>query len=119
MEEFVKPFKALSDETRLRILNILVKQECCVCEVMQALNISQSRASRNLGILENAGFLKSHREGAWVHYALSDDPTSSFAVTLAKMTGEFSDRDTLFKKDRERLEKAKKIGLGCPIKPAR
>ena len=119
MEEFVKPFKALSDETRLRILNILVKQECCVCEVMQALNISQSRASRNLGILENAGFLKSHREGAWVHYALSDDPTSSFAVTLAKMTGEFSDRDILFRKDRERLKKAKKVGLGCTVKPAR
>lgn len=118
MEEYLKPFKALSDETRLRILNILVKKECCVCEVMQALNISQSRASRNLGILENAGFLKSHREGAWVHYALSDSPASGFAVTLAKLTGEFSDQDMLFKKDRERLKKARKIGLGCTVKPA-
>jgi ArsR family transcriptional regulator, arsenate/arsenite/antimonite-responsive transcriptional repressor len=115
MEEFVKPFKALSDETRLRILNILVKQECCVCEVMQALNISQSRASRNLGILEEAGFLKSHHEGAWVHYTLRDD-SSNFAVMLAKMTGEFSDEDDLFKQDRERLKKAKRLGLCCTQK---
>ena len=117
MEEFVKPFKALSDETRLRILNILVQKECCVCEVMQALNISQSRASRNLGVLEEAGFLKSHREGAWVYYALRDDPASSFAVTLAKMTGEFADRDPLFRKDRMRLKKAKRIGY-CVDNPS-
>ena len=117
MEEFVKPFKALSDETRLRILNILVQQECCVCEVMQVLNISQSRASRNLGILEEAGFLTSHREGAWVHYALRDDSASSFAVTLAKMTGEFADRDALFRKDRLRLKKAKRIG-NCMEEPS-
>jgi ArsR family transcriptional regulator len=119
MEEYVKPFKALSDETRLRILNILVKQECCVCEIIQALNISQTRASRNLGILEEAGFLKSHREGAWVHYALNDDPANSFAVTLAKMTGEFSDRDILCGNDRERLKKAKKAGLCGTVKPYR
>ena len=110
MPDFVKPFKALSDETRLRILNVVVQKECCVCEVMQALEISQSRASRNLRILEDAGFLKSHREGAWVHYALSDDPTNNFTVTLAKITGEFSGRDALFRKDRMRLKKAKRIG---------
>jgi ArsR family transcriptional regulator len=67
MEEFIKPFKALSDETRLRMLNILLQRECCVCEVMQVLNISQTRASRNLKLLEEAGFLKSRREGACVY----------------------------------------------------
>ena len=71
MEEFLKPFRALSDETRLRMLNILTQQECCVCEVMQALNVSQTRASRNLKILEEAGFLKSRREGTWIHYSLN------------------------------------------------
>jgi len=63
MEEFLKPFKALSDETRLRMLNILTEQECCVCEVMQVLGISQTRASRNLKILEEAGFLQARRTG--------------------------------------------------------
>ena len=42
MRDLVKAIKALSDETRLRILNLLLEQECCVCEVMQALDISQT-----------------------------------------------------------------------------
>ncbi len=57
MRDFVKLFKALSDETRLRMLNVLLERECCVCEVMQALDISQTRASRNLAALYEAGFL--------------------------------------------------------------
>ena len=48
MRELVEAFEALSNETRLRILNLLLERECCVCEVMQALQISQTRASRNL-----------------------------------------------------------------------
>lgn len=118
MQDFIKPFKALSDETRLRILNIVVQKECCVCEVMQTLEISQSRASRNLRILEDAGFLKSHREGTWIHYSLSDDPDSKFAVDLAKMTGNLSDKDTLFRKDKERLKKARRLAATiCTEKP--
>ena len=54
MRDLVKAMKALSDETRLRILKVLLERECCVCEIMQALDISQSRASWNLVILEDA-----------------------------------------------------------------
>ena len=46
MRDVVKTFKVLSDETRLRALNLVIEQECCVCEVIQALQISQSKASR-------------------------------------------------------------------------
>ena len=55
MRDFIQLMKALSDETRLRISHLLLERECCVCEVMQALDISQTRASRNLGILQGAG----------------------------------------------------------------
>jgi ArsR family transcriptional regulator len=113
MQELIKTFKALSDETRLRILNIIVQKECCVCEVMQALNISQSRASRNLRILEDAGFLKSHREGAWVHYALSDEPSTNFAIGVAKMTAELSARNVSLRTDKARLKRAVRLGKGC------
>jgi len=51
MREFIRVFKALSDETRLRMLKLLSEGELCVCEIMQAMEISQTRASRNLGIL--------------------------------------------------------------------
>ena len=63
MRDFIMAAKALSDETRLRILNLLFVRECCVCEVMQVLAISQTRASRNLNLLLGAGFLKVRREG--------------------------------------------------------
>ena len=73
MRELVKAFKALSDETRLRILNLLLERECCVCEVMQALNISQTRASRNLNALYDAGFLKLRKEGLWSLYSIDKE----------------------------------------------
>jgi len=72
MRQLIKVFKALSDETKLRILKILQERdELCVCEIMQALNISQSRASRNLGILKNAGFVIDRRDGLWIHHSLN------------------------------------------------
>ena len=113
MEEFLKPFKALSDETRLRMLNILTEQECCVCEVMQVLGISQTRASRNLKILEEAGFLQARRDGTWVYYSVNDDSAKNFAAALAKMTGGFTAKSPLFQPDREQLQKAKWSGLCC------
>src|SRR4030043_1247308 len=70
MRELVKAFKALSDETRLRILNLLLERECCVCEVMQALDISQARAARNLSALYDAGFLKPRQDGLWSLYSI-------------------------------------------------
>ncbi len=73
MEELIKAFKALSDETRLRILNLLIHRDCCVCEVMQALDISQTRASRNLQILYEAGMLRHWKEGLWSHYGIVEE----------------------------------------------
>jgi ArsR family transcriptional regulator len=61
----VKTFKTLPDETKLRTLNILLERKCCVCEVMHALDISQTRASRNLNALYDAGFLRLPKEGLW------------------------------------------------------
>jgi len=64
-------FKALSDETRLRILKLLEVREMCVCEVMVALDLTQPTASHHLGILENAALVKARKEGKWVFYSLT------------------------------------------------
>ena len=82
MQDLIKVMKALSDETRLRILKVLLEKECCVCEVMQALDISQSRASRNLGILRDAGLLRDRRQGQWVYYSLDGDTIASYPRLL-------------------------------------
>ena len=65
-------FKALADETRLRILSLLEVREMCVCEIMVALNLTQPTASHHLGLLENAGLVKDRKEGKWVFYSLVD-----------------------------------------------
>jgi len=65
-------FKALADETRLRILSLLEVREMCVCEIMVALDLTQPTASHHLGILENAGLVKDRKEGKWVFYSLAD-----------------------------------------------
>ena len=113
MQEAIKALKALSDETRLRIINVLVKRECCVCEVMQALDISQSRASRNLGILEDTGFLKARRDGAWLLYPIDCETTNRYAASSAEPFNGFFIDDEELSKDRERLKHTARIGPGC------
>jgi len=70
MRDLLKIFKALADETRLRIMYLLMEREACVLEIKQAMGISQTRASRNLGILADAGLLKARRDGPLVFYSL-------------------------------------------------
>ena len=113
MQDLIKAMKALSDETRLRILNVLLERECCVCEVMQALDISQTRTSRNLSILQDAGFLKARREGTWMFYSVDWQTANRYATPLAKLLKDFPIRDEVLAKDRERLKKAARMGPGC------
>ena len=75
-------FKALADETRLRILSLLEVREMCVCEVMVALGMTQPNASHHLGILENVGLVKRRKEGKWVYYAISDQELIEYIHTF-------------------------------------
>ena len=113
MQHLIKALKALSDETRLRILKVLLERECCVCEIMQALDISQSRASRNLGILQDAGFLKARREGLWIVYSVDWQTANRYATSLAKLVKDSPVSNEVLAKDKERLKHAKRIGPGC------
>jgi len=75
-------FKALADETRLRILSLLEVREMCVCEVMVALGMTQPNASHHLGILENVGLVKRRKEGKWVYYSVSDQELLETLLTF-------------------------------------
>ena len=70
MEKYTEKFKALSDETRLRILYLLLKvnTELCVCELTDTLEIPQYNVSRHLKILKNAGLVEERKEGRWVYF---------------------------------------------------
>jgi ArsR family transcriptional regulator len=113
MRDFLQATKALSDETRLRILNLLLERECCVCEVMQALDISQTRASRNLSALYDAGFLKLRKEGLWSLYSINTDSLEDYHSALLDAARKALKDNKVLDEDRERLRKAKRIGPGC------
>jgi ArsR family transcriptional regulator, arsenate/arsenite/antimonite-responsive transcriptional repressor len=72
MNELVTIFKALSDETRLRIIKLLEEGELCVCDIVAALDMVQPKISFHLGALKEAGFIKDRRQGKWIHYRLND-----------------------------------------------
>jgi len=110
MQDLIKTTKALSDETRLRILRVLLERECCVCEIMQALDISQSRASRNLGILQDAGFLRARRDGAWIVYSVDWQTANRYATSLAKLLKDSPVSNEVLKKDKERLKHVVRVG---------
>jgi ArsR family transcriptional regulator len=75
MKKYAEYFKALGDETRLRILYLLVNadSELCVCELTDALEIPQYNISRHLKILKNAGLIEERKEGRWVNLSLKND----------------------------------------------
>ena len=71
MEIFLKTVSALNDETRVLILRFLDKYgECCVCDLQDSLDMIQSRLSRHLKILKEAGFLRVERKGTWAYYSI-------------------------------------------------
>jgi ArsR family transcriptional regulator len=77
MKTEARLFKALADETRLKILWLLMGQdELCVCDIMGVLGITQSKASRHLRYLFNAGLVSDRREGLWMFYRISVAPGS-------------------------------------------
>jgi ArsR family transcriptional regulator, arsenate/arsenite/antimonite-responsive transcriptional repressor len=69
----VQLFHALSDETRLRILERLRGGERCVCEMTDALDAAQSRLSFHLRVLKESGLVTDRREGRWMYYTLDRD----------------------------------------------
>jgi DNA-binding transcriptional ArsR family regulator len=78
----VKILKALSDETGLRIVNLLYEKELCVCHIMEVLQISQTKTSRHLGYLKSAGIVIDRKQAQWVFYALAPDLKMKFMDSL-------------------------------------
>lgn|GEM_PF-285177 len=86
MNELLRISGALYDETRITILAFLIRYgKSCVCELATSLNLGQSRLSRHLGILYDAGFLTMDRKGKWVHYAINNNSNEPLNVILKEI----------------------------------
>ncbi len=84
MKDILNILKSLSDETRLRIVNLLFEKELCVCDIMEVLEITQTKASRHLIYLKNAGLVSDRKQAQWVYYSLikeSNEKLISILVT--------------------------------------
>ena len=73
LSRLTRQFQALSDETRLRIIDMLRGGERCVCDLTATLDAGQSRLSFHLKVLKDAGLVTDRREGRWSYYALNAD----------------------------------------------
>jgi len=113
MRELVKAYKALSDESRLRVLNLVMDRESCVCEVMQALEISQSKSSRILSTLYDVGFLKLHKDGIWSLYSIGWNGMGVHLKDILKANIRAFKGNRQMDIDLERLKKAERVGPGC------
>ena len=97
--------KAFSDETRLRILKLLLgRKELCVCELEAALDLPQSKVSRHLTVLRSAGLVEDRREGVWIFYSLFK-PRDDFEKSIVQIIKNALSDDELTKQDEKRLEK--------------
>lgn len=101
MNDVVKTFKALSDQTRIRIIKLLEHGELCVCDIGAALGMSQPKVSFHLGVLKNAGLLKDRKQGKWVHYSL-DESEMFKRFLLLSVAEKVSDKEV--EADKARLE---------------
>ena len=84
MDIFLKSTSALNDETRIKILKFInIYGKCCVCDLENSFEMIQSRLSRHLKILKEAGFLKLEREGRWAYYSIRS-PLDEFRLSCIK-----------------------------------
>ena len=117
----LKAFKALSDETRVRILLLVSGRELCVCQLMAVLGVSQPLISRNLAVLKTAGFLTSRREKKLMFYKLRPDLAGAglgFAKPILKSLGN-SDRAAEDRRGLEACREFQKITGRCDMKSFR
>ncbi len=102
-------FKALSDETRLRIVALLAHGELCVCHIESGLDLPQPTVSRHLAILRAAGVVEGRRDGTWMYYGLAGQPDTERARQLKSLINGFA-KQTAVRRDLERLVKTKGPG---------
>lgn len=100
-------FKAVADETRLRILHLLDKRkELCVCDLIAILGMGQSKVSRHLAYLKSSGLITDRKDGLWSHYALAK-PDNAAHRRILDCVGRCFVEMSVLKEDGARLKKMK------------
>jgi len=104
MEDLLNLFSILSDKTRLRIL-LLLDNELCVCQIYEALEMSQPRVSRQLAILKRARLIKDRREGKWIFYKIEENAHTRYLMSILSLLPDWLKDDPEFNNDKAMLKK--------------
>src|SRR4051812_47140910 len=99
-------FRAFSDRTRLRILNLLRPGELCVCDLVRVLAVPQPKVSRHLAYLKRAGLVTGRKEGLWMYYALAPATNTFHRKLMECLSCCFTDVPEL-------AQDAKMLGTHC------
>lgn len=113
--DFVKVFSVLANETRLRCLYLVfANEEVCVCEIVEALNITQPSASKALGALKIAGLLTDRKEANWNYFSLNE-AMPEWMKTLVTATCKQQSKSPVHTLDQKRLQALdlREEGAGC------
>ena len=102
LKDLVKVAKSLSDPNRVRIVEALREGELCVCELCDALGLSQSTLSTHLQVIRSAGIVRSRKEGKWSYYALTPEAVTAINQWLHSFRTGIR-RDAVLIRDRKRL----------------
>jgi len=111
--DFTSFFRALADQTRLRLLNLMGKREVCVCYFVEILATSQPKISRHLAYLRDAGIVSARREGKWMHYRMTDPENPAARRMLRELL------DSLQSDPRMKTERARLENICCNVAPPR
>lgn len=110
--KIIQMLKALGDETRIRIVNILREGPLCVCEIESILRITQSNASRHLNKLMNANIVTYYKEAKYVYYKLDEKTLKKYNFIKVFLENEL-DKEEKLKYDYDILIAYKDAGLNC------
>ena len=106
MADLARKLKALADPTRLRIVGLLNgREELCVCELVDALDVAQYSVSRHLGVLKAAGIVTDWRQGKWIHYALDSSLSDGERAIISAVCAR-ADQERTGQQDRRRLQRS-------------
>lgn len=114
MREVINTMKALSDEIRLRIINILYEEDLYVCEIVEVLSLPQSTVSRHLTILKNSNIIEDTKHGQWAYYKLIKGKDDDCFIKC--LINNVLKENPIFLKDIEILNKRLKKSRGCETK---
>ena len=111
MKKTSKLFKALSDETRLRILKMLEVRPLCVCEIQYVLKGSQPNVSHHLKTLSEAGLVDSKRDGLWIVYRITDEPETLLHASALSLIHRTLKQDERIRRDRAAIKGVNRIDI--------